>query len=669
MPAGQLLPLLRCLRKLDGERDAALLERFARQRDGEAFAALVRRHGPMVLAVCRRLLPHSHDADDAFQAVFLLLVRKADSLRRPEQLGPWLHGVARRVALRARVLAPRRREQPLTDLPAASAADDLVWRDLRPVLDDAIRSLPAKYRAPVVLCYLEGMTHAEAARHLGCPPGTLATRLARARDQLRARLVRRGVTLSAGVLAAALAGSAEASLPPALAGSVLRGLVAPSAVPSHVTALTEGVCQAMFIEKLRFVVMALVAAAALGALALGYQSSAGEPPVPTPPPAVSVAPAPVGEQAAATVRTRNFTVTAPNARVARLIGDAAERHRKEQAVLWLGEELPAWENRCPVTIKIVSEGCGGATAFTYADGKVERRDMHLEGSLERLLTSALPHEVTHTVLADYFGSPVPRWADEGGAVMSEDDEEQQRHGRLLRETIIEKGRLIPLSRLLKLTEFPDDVMALYAEGHSLTRFLVERKDRKTFLAFVKQGMKEGWDKAAKEKYSFADVAELEQVWLKEARKEPQKYPVIEYGMPVERTGLPEEGPLPGVARLRPDGKGVVLDVVRTKMRYRMTSERARDGSRTFSGLRPLVSHQSLQVVLPLSEVKAYRLDGTAVDATKLAELLKKEAPVLVAPDRSAVHKSWALVAKEDTLVIEVRATELAEKKEEPAGGR
>jgi RNA polymerase sigma factor (sigma-70 family) len=673
MPAGQLLPLLRCLRKIgtpaDGEGDRALLERFARQRDGEAFAALVRRHGPMVLAVCRRLLRHSHDAADAFQAVFLLLVRRAGSLRRPEQLGPWLHGVARRVALKARALGPRRREEPLAEPPPVSDRDDLVWRDLRPVLDDAIRSLPAKYRAPVVLCYLEGMTHAEAARHLGCPPGTLATRLSRARDQLRARLVRRGVTLSAGALAAALAGRAEASVSPALVSSVLRGLVCPSAIPSHVTVLTEGVCQAMLMEKLRFVVMALVAVVALGALALGYRSSAGEPPVtepPAPPTVPMQAPAADKEPMTSTVRTKNFEVTAPTALVARLIADAAERHRKEQAVLWLGEELPAWERRCPIKIQIAPEGCGGATTFEYADGKVTSRGTHLEGSLDRLLSSALPHEITHTVLADYFGAAVPRWADEGASMLSEVEEEQQRYAGVMRQ-LVDKERLMPVSRLFRLREYPDDVMAFYAEGHSVAQFLVERKGRKTFLAFVKQGMKDDWDGAAKEHYGFGDVKELDQIWLKEVRKEPKSYPVVEYGMPAERTGLPE-GPLPGTARLQPDGKGVLLDVIQTRMHYRWTFERARDGTRKNGGLRPLVFHEKLEAALPLSEVKAYQLDGTAIDVKKLPELLKKATPVIVTPARSGVHERWLPLVKEGTLVIEVKAADLKEKKEEPLSG-
>src|SRR5262249_6700332 len=151
---------------------------------------------------CRRVLRDPHDAEDAFQATFLLLVRKAGVLRRPEALGPWLYGVAYRTAIKARAGTARRREreQPVTVEPVAGPADDLVWRDLRPVLDDAVSRLPTKYREPVVLCYLQGRTNAQAARQLGVPVGTVATRLARAREQLRRYLTRRGLALSAPLL-------------------------------------------------------------------------------------------------------------------------------------------------------------------------------------------------------------------------------------------------------------------------------------------------------------------------------------------------------------------------------------------------------------------------------------------------------------------------------------
>ncbi len=139
--------------------------------------------------------------------------------------------------------------------------------------------------------------------------------------------------------------------------------------------------------------------------------------------------------------------------------------------------------------------------------------MALEGSLDQILTSALPHEVTHTILADHFRQPVPRWADEGAAILAEDAEEQKRHDQLARKILDTPGRAIPLERLLQLTNYPPDVVVLYAEGYSLTRFLVERKDHQTFLAFIKQGLAHNWDEAVKDQYGLANVRELETVWL------------------------------------------------------------------------------------------------------------------------------------------------------------
>src|SRR5262249_51919994 len=163
-----------------------------------------RRHGPMVHGICRRLLGDGPDAEDAFQATFLVLVRKADSLRGYGSLGGWLHGVAVRVARKARVAAARRAFHEAQGTPMSARGDfaAVEWRDLRPVLDEELGRLPEKYRAPLVLCYLQGKTHEEAARALGCPNGTVYGRLARARARLRTRLLRRGVALSAAALAA-----------------------------------------------------------------------------------------------------------------------------------------------------------------------------------------------------------------------------------------------------------------------------------------------------------------------------------------------------------------------------------------------------------------------------------------------------------------------------------
>jgi RNA polymerase sigma factor (sigma-70 family) len=241
------------------------LERFARQQDEAAFAALVRRHGPMVLGVCQRILRDPHDAEDAFQATFLVLVRKTGSLARPELLANWLYGVACRTALSARAEAARRRtcERPVVDRPVEGSAD-ADWHDLRPVLDEEVSRLPDVYRVPFVLCYLEGKTNDEASRHLGCPKGTVLSRLARARERLRVRLTRRGLALSAGLGAAVLTQkAAPAALPPTLADSTTKAAAqfaagkaaTAGAVSARVAALTTGVLRAMFLAKLKTVGM------------------------------------------------------------------------------------------------------------------------------------------------------------------------------------------------------------------------------------------------------------------------------------------------------------------------------------------------------------------------------------------------------------------------------
>src|SRR5262245_38408832 len=206
--------------------DAELLRRYAGRRDEAAFEALVWRHGAMVLGVCRRRLGHAQDAEDAFQATFLALARAASTVTRRESVGGWLYRVACRVASRARLRAARRATKELPEVPASwgDPAQELVWRTLGPVLDEEIDRLPTKYRIPFVLCYLEGRTNAEAACELGCPRGTIATRLAGARQRLQARLTRRGVTVYASLLAGALAQNAVAAPPPLILTTVQSAL-------------------------------------------------------------------------------------------------------------------------------------------------------------------------------------------------------------------------------------------------------------------------------------------------------------------------------------------------------------------------------------------------------------------------------------------------------------
>jgi RNA polymerase sigma factor (sigma-70 family) len=273
----------------EGESDGTLLDRFVAARDEAAFNALLARHGPLVLGVCRRALGDGPDAEDAFQATFLLLVRKAGSVRRSTSVGPWLYGVARHVALKARRGIDRRRARERLAPPPAPAAgtDEADRRDLRRVLDEELGRLPEKYRATLVLCYLEGKSHEQAAGELGWPNGTVCGRLARAREMLRGRLLRRGVTLSAAGLLAEQAGSASATIPPALAEATLQSArhvrFGSGALSPRVAALLREGMQAMFLSKVKTVV-GVVLALTLLAAGLGLAVLAGRPAPPSGPP-------------------------------------------------------------------------------------------------------------------------------------------------------------------------------------------------------------------------------------------------------------------------------------------------------------------------------------------------------------------------------------------------
>jgi RNA polymerase sigma factor (sigma-70 family) len=199
-----------------GLTDAELLGRFASESDGAAFSALMERHSSMVLGVCRRVLGHAQDAEDACQATFLVLARKARSIRKTASLGSWLHGVAYRVSLRLKSAATRR-PQPnscLRDPAAADTAFVVSWQEVMQVLDEELDRLPATYRAPLVLCYLEGQTMDEGAKQLGWKLGAFRGRLQRGRDMLRKRLTRRGITLPAVLFSVGLSSSISSAAMP-----------------------------------------------------------------------------------------------------------------------------------------------------------------------------------------------------------------------------------------------------------------------------------------------------------------------------------------------------------------------------------------------------------------------------------------------------------------------
>lgn len=255
-----------------GLTDGKLLECFIEHRDEAAFAALVKRHGPMVWGVCHRLLDH-HEAEDAFQATFLVLIRKAASIKPREMVGNWLYGVAHRTALQARRTATRRRakEKQVKEMPETEDVQQDLWDDLRPLLDQELSRLPDKYRAVIVLCDLEGKTRKETAQQLGCPEGTVAGRLVRARSMLAKRLARHGLALSSGALAEMLtemAASACAFSVTIKAVSVFAtGQAATIGATSiQAVALTEGVLKTMMMSKLK---AALAVVLVLGFMATG----------------------------------------------------------------------------------------------------------------------------------------------------------------------------------------------------------------------------------------------------------------------------------------------------------------------------------------------------------------------------------------------------------------
>jgi RNA polymerase sigma factor (sigma-70 family) len=260
--------------------DTQLLERFAAVREESAFAALVERHGPMVLGVCRRVLHNEHDAEDAFQAVFLVLARRAAAVRKAESLGSWLYGVAYRVAARLRAGIGLRQHKERCEEAASRterAAGDLigaiVWRELRPIIDAELNQLPSKYRHPLVLCYLQGKTHDEAARELGWSKGSMSRRLDKARELLRHRLTRRGITLSAGVILGVLAENAASAAPSAalVHQTVQAGLLftagkttAAGVISVQAVKLTQGVLHTMFMSKLKMTAAVLAAMVLVG---------------------------------------------------------------------------------------------------------------------------------------------------------------------------------------------------------------------------------------------------------------------------------------------------------------------------------------------------------------------------------------------------------------------
>ena len=220
---------------------------------------------------------------------------------------------------------------------------------------------------------------------------------------------------------------------------------------------------------------------------------------------------------AASHRTPNFVVEAPTDEIARQVGEAAEFYRCELAKEWLGKPLPRWYRPCPIRVKVGQIGAGGATTFTFEGGEVFGWNMNVQGSLERILDSVIPHEVSHTIFACYFRRPLPRWADEGAATLVEHESERLRQTKLLNQ-VIKTNRRIPLRELLAINEYPKDmqqVLTLYAEGYSLADFLVQQKGdegKAAYLAFLKDALEQNWTTAFKKHYGYENIEAAEKHW-------------------------------------------------------------------------------------------------------------------------------------------------------------
>jgi len=216
----------------------------------------------------------------------------------------------------------------------------------------------------------------------------------------------------------------------------------------------------------------------------------------------------------ARVRTPNFIVQTQDPQMADQLGRAAEKYRHDLAIEWLGKPMPNWSQPCMMTVQVGPNlGAGGATTFVFDRGEVFGWRMTIQGPADRLLDSVLPHEVVHMILASYFRRPVPRWADEGAASSVEHPNEQAKHRRMLLD-FLRSNRGIAFNKMFAMTEYPRDVMPLYAQGFSLAEFLIQQGGRRKFIEFLADGMQSNqWTEATRHHYGIQDLGLLQQTWL------------------------------------------------------------------------------------------------------------------------------------------------------------
>jgi RNA polymerase sigma factor (sigma-70 family) len=524
--------------------DEVLLARFTAQRDQESFKELVRRHGPLVHRVCHRLAPQH--ADDAFQAVFLVLACRIRSIQNPESLSSWLFGVAGRVSRQITQSERRRRLRERLAHQRKAEGDETPpeLRELAAILDLEVARLPRRLRDPIVLCMIQGATHVEASENLGESVRTIRRRLDRAKKVLQARLLGRGIApaLAATLIAELGTATSKVGSSELIRSTVLQAIQFLQGEQIRTPALeaAKGVMGSMTYYKFTGVITATAVVLVSFGLSSGQQEKS---PPPTPvvektrepagPPATyyqveEISPGLPDTNTISTNRTPNFIVEAPNAQMGRVIAAEAEFYRKRIALEILGKELPDWSKPCKIRYQNSLLGSGGATTFQFArdakqDSILGELEMSLQGNFQNTLVDALPHEIAHTILASHFRRPLPRWADEGIALQLESTENQFKHDEQLRR-LLHEGRAYQFTSLIRRMSYPQAVMALYAEGHSLVRFLLQlplpaesKSKYQQLLTFLEKGMAlntlESWNEAARQVYKFNSIDEIERAWL------------------------------------------------------------------------------------------------------------------------------------------------------------
>ena len=213
-------------------------------------------------------------------------------------------------------------------------------------------------------------------------------------------------------------------------------------------------------------------------------------------------------------RSANFIVETPDANFARQVAQAAEKYRHDLAIEWIGKAMPNWSQPCVMTVQVGQHlGAGGATTFVFDRGEVFGWRMSIQGSTERILDSVLPHEITHMIYASHFRQPLPRWADEGGATSVEHASERTKHRNMLNQ-FLHTGRGIAFSRMFTLTEYPSDIMPLYAQGYSLAEFLIQKGGRRKYVEFLGDGLQnDDWRGAVDRHYGVQNLGRLQNTWL------------------------------------------------------------------------------------------------------------------------------------------------------------